>query len=99
MISATEKNISCLWVVEEIVHCVDLARARARERETSRASDRTRVELAERKVELAMEWTEWVELAEICLEFGFNKFCPWNFVLEFEFHNFLVSEFVLEFVS
>jgi hypothetical protein len=95
MISATENNISCLWVVEEIVHCVDRARAR----ETSRASERTRVELAERMVELAMEWTEWVELAEICLEFGFNKFCPWNFVLEFEFHNFLVSEFVLEFVS
>jgi len=35
MISATEKNISCLWVVEEIVHCVD-RRARERERDVAR---------------------------------------------------------------
>jgi hypothetical protein len=36
-----------------------------------RARERAVVELAERMVELAMEWTEWAELAEICLEFGF----------------------------
>jgi hypothetical protein len=58
------------------IHCVDRARARARERErerrgTLRVSERTRVESAERILELAMKWTEWVELAEICLEFGF----------------------------
>jgi len=75
------------------------SRAReSRERRRARASERASVELVERTVELAIERTEWVELAEICLEFGFNKFCPWNFCLEFEFHNFLVSEFVLEFV-
>jgi ABC-type branched-subunit amino acid transport system ATPase component len=43
-----------------IIHCVDRARARA--------SEQTRVELAERMVELAMEWTEWVELAERMVE-------------------------------
>jgi hypothetical protein len=48
------------------------SRAReSRERRRARASERASVESAERTVELAIEWAEWVELAEICLEFGF----------------------------